>query len=91
MSSTVPSPDLVEIAVLLDQGKWSEAEGLLSHQLLAHELDAQLHDLLGYAQGIYRNSIWHLSGPGLLRRVVFAEGEAAMEQGGLWALMAGLA
>jgi len=49
---------------------------------LRERLLGALEDTL--RQGIYRNSIWDLTGPGLLRRVVFAEGDAAMEFEGLW-------
>jgi hypothetical protein len=56
---------------------------------LRQQLLGALEDNL--RQGIFQNSIWDLSGPGLLRRVVFAEGDAAMECDGLWEFHPGLA
>ena len=56
MSITIQTSELAAIKVLLNKGKWSEAEGLLSHHLLSHQLDAQLHDLIGYA--LQRQGKW---------------------------------
>jgi len=49
---------------------------------LRKQLLGALEDTL--RRGSYKNSIWDLSGPGLLRRVVFTEGDSAMEFEGLW-------